>query len=170
MNAKLIMLVLWLLLLRLTVFGDTFDQPRVSANQAIQSLLAQFSEALFPPESTLTARNTQDDQRTAREALVQLEPLIEKDRVAGLKQLFLFRLTNPGKVAKPKSASGILLTYFAFTFPEIEEAKKAFTHMNDPETQRYFHSFRNLPPEHEYSVMCRERRETIRRDLGLNNK
>lgn len=152
------------------VVAATNDQPGVTADQTVQSLLAQFSETMFPPEATLTNRNAEADKNIAREALLKLEPLIEKDRVGGLKQLFLFRLINPEKVAKPKSTSGILLTYFAFTFPEIEQAKKSFIHMNDPKTQRYFHSFDNLPPEKEYLIMCKERREAIKTDLGLSSK
>ena len=168
MKAEII--VLSSVLLCAPVVAATNDQPGVTADRTIQSLLSQFSESMFPPEATLTNRNAEADKSTAREALLQLEPLIEKDRVTGLTQLFLFRLTNPKKVAKPKSTSGILLTYFAFTFTEIEQAKKPFIHMNDPKTQRYFHSFDNLPPEKEYLIMCKERREAITRDLGLSSK
>ena len=158
------------LFLHLAVLGGTSDLPSLSADETTQLLLAQFSEAFFPPESTLTARNAEDDKRAAREALARLEPLIAKDRVAGLKQLFLFRLTNPRKVAKPKSTSGVLLAYFAFTFSEIDKAKTAFASMKDPKTQHYLASFDSLPPEDDYLAMCKEWREKIKRGLGVNNK
>jgi hypothetical protein len=156
-----------LLVADLAVAG-TNDQHQISADEEIQGVFAQFSEALFPPESTLIKRDKEADKINAREALVRLEPLIEKDRIAGLKQLFLFRLTNPRHTANPKSASGILLTYFVFTFNEIEVAKKDFSHLKDANVLRFFRSFSNLEPEEKYLELCKERRKSMRLELGID--